>query len=276
MTEMRPKIPSCVHLYDGVGGDFFNIEDIKKYILDKALTRNVEAGADPAIANLKSGSGEPGGCEEGQVALQFARCKITDLTRPHSDRRPLPGEVEYEKKLLRPEGAKAFGIIYDGERLQELYRGLLPQDQSGLCHLHIIFTRRLCATFDEADRRYHARVALYGSPSLVSTSGAVEAPAKPREFYILRDRYALLAQKDLALAQAKAEFRGRFLEHGDQRTTEVLKGYALQAIFYRIFGDPFCEEKTCRLFNAHWQEEMLDAQLRSSAGLCPRHQAMLS
>lgn len=276
MPEIKPKVPSCIHLYDGVRGDFFKIEEIKKYIQDKALARRVETGADPAMIDPGVGPEEQGERGLSLIALEFARCKIIDLTRPCPDRMPLAGEIDYEKRLLSPQGAKAVGVLYDGARLQELYRGLLPLEQSGLAHLHILFTRRLFATFDESDRRYHARVAIYGSPSLISTSGAVEAPAKPREFYILRDRYASFAQKDLALAQVKAQFRGRFLEHGDERTTEVLKGYVLQAIFYRIFGDPFCEETRCRLFNAHWQEEMLAAQLRPSQELCPRHQAMLS
>ncbi len=57
--------------------------------------------------------------------------------------------------------------------------------------------------------------------------------------------------------------------------TEVIKGYLLQALFYHAAGDPFCPDENCRLFNAHWQEQLIRAQLGDGAELCSRHGAML-
>ncbi len=68
----------------------------------------------------------------------------------------------------------------------------------------------------------------------------------------------------------KEEFAGQFIDYDDARLTEVFRGYALQALFFHLVGDPFCEDPACQLFNAHWQEEMMGAQLGSGA-LCEVH-----
>ncbi len=49
----------------------------------------------------------------------------------------------------------------------------------------------------------------------------------------------------------------------------------MQAVFYALTGDPFCEDKVCRLYNAHWQEDLLFAQLGGAYDFCPRHTALL-
>lgn len=58
------------------------------------------------------------------------------------------------------------------------------------------------------------------------------------------------------------KFMKRLIVYDDPRLTRIIRGYVLQAIFYHVFGQPFCTEKTCMLYNAHWQEEVLTAQLR--------------
>ena len=42
---------------------------------------------------------------------------------------------------------------------------------------------------------------------------------------------------------------------------------------YHVTKEAFCEDPECRLFNAHWQAELLRAQVESGR-LCPRHQAL--
>jgi hypothetical protein len=136
----------------------------------------------------------------------------------------------------------------------------------------VVFTNQLLATWD--DGRYHLRVAVFGFPSLLSTTGLVEAPAKPREFYVIKQQYAALGMHD-AIGELERELGKRMLMHEDPRLTEVVKGYVMQALFYHLTGDPFCEDKGCRLFNAHWQEEVIEAQLSGDCQFCPRHQSML-
>ena len=189
---------------------------------------------------------------------------------------PLGGEIEYEKKYLRDPSLKPWGILYDGFQLQNIFHELLPGEEPGREHLHIIFTNQLFGTWDENNRRYHARAGIYGFPSLISTTGIVEAPAKPREFYLLRRQYTLPGSEEAGILELKERFKGKFIDYDDKRLTEVVKGYCLQALFFYLTGDPFCRHKGCRLYNAHWQEELIAAQLGGDYELCPFHQGILS
>jgi hypothetical protein len=49
----------------------------------------------------------------------------------------------------------------------------------------------------------------------------------------------------------------------------------MQALLYLITGEPFCNDPICRLFNAHWQHELIHAQLESLYEFCPEHQSFL-
>ena len=210
-----------------------------------------------------------------KVALGFARAKVRNPARMERDFPPLPGEIDYEKRRLSSPQSPTFGLLYDGFQVMSLLLTLIPRDEGTLSHIHIAFTNQLLGTWDESDRRYHARVALYGFPNLLSTTGLVEAPARPREYYLLKQQYAALGMPDAAVVGLEGQFRGRFIGYGDERLTEVMKGYVMQAIFYALTGDPFCQDRNCRLFNAHWQEEVIQAQLESPYEFCPAHREML-
>ncbi|HEX2615341.1 MAG TPA: DUF6775 family putative metallopeptidase, partial [Nitrososphaera sp.] len=57
------------------------------------------------------------------------------------------------------------------------------------------------------------------------------------------------------------------------RVTAAAAVYALQAIFFFVTdGEPFCENKDCLLFNAHWQEELV--RILEKPRLCSRHHDM--
>ena len=211
-----------------------------------------------------------------ELALAVAQTKVRHPNKPFGPFQPLPGEVNYELRRLKNPANPVFGILYDGWRLLEVLRQLIPQGEYNLAHLHIIFTNQLFGTWDEGDRRYHARVNLCGYPAVISTTGLVEAPAKPRQYYFLKQQYLALRMDDAAEIASKEQVRGRFIDHDDERLTEVVKGYVLQALFYHAFGEAFCDDPDCRLFNAHWQEEVLRAQLGGAYELCSRHQQMIS
>ncbi|MEM3207009.1 MAG: hypothetical protein QXQ87_03145, partial [Halobacteria archaeon] len=180
---------------------------------------------------------------------------------------PLPPEVLHEERVLRGE-ARPLGLLYDGFRFAELCRDLLPREEAGLGDLHLLLTPRLLGTLEE-DGRYHARVVILSVPCLLSVPGLRTAPAMPREFYFLRRSPATASAPEEMLLE---QFKGRYLE--EEQFTEAAKGYALQAAFYWRFGEAFCEDRRCRLFNAHWQEEVLEAQI-GSGRLCERHRGML-
>lgn len=205
-----------------------------------------------------------------ELAVSWARARLGPVgprTAP-----PLPMEVAFEKKRLSDPASKALGLLYDGLAVMTALRGLIAAEERTWQHLHLVFTNQLLATPDPGGR-YHCRVALFGYPCLISTSGAVEGPAKPRPYYLAREQARLAGVVAAELAAYGAIPAESYLDYGDARLTEVLKGYVAQAVAYQLTGQPFCEDRGCRLFNAHWQEEMLFAQLFSPYEFCSAHAA---
>ncbi|MFQ5680741.1 MAG: DUF6775 family putative metallopeptidase [Candidatus Omnitrophota bacterium] len=138
----------------------------------------------------------------------------------------------------------------------------------------IIITRRLFATPDSVDKRLHLRAALFSYPSIISLSGIVEAAAKPREYYLARQSLQGSGLWPIEEARIKRRLAARFIDHGDARIPEVVKGLSSQAIFFWLTGNPFCQRKSCRLYNAHWQEDLIYSQIKSGR-FCRGHSRRL-
>jgi len=181
---------------------------------------------------------------------------------------PLPSETAYERRRLTDPAGRAMGILYEGLRVMAVLRALIAPEERTRKHLHLVLTNQLLATPDPGGR-YHCRVVLFGYPCIVSTSGAVEGPAKPRAYYLARQQGYLLGLAGAELAAYAALDPQSYLDYDDPRLTEVLKGFLAQAVAYRLRGDPFCSDPYCRLFNPHWQEEMLRSQLPGPYEFCP-------
>ncbi|KXA91972.1 hypothetical protein AKJ63_00190 [candidate division MSBL1 archaeon SCGC-AAA259D18] len=212
--------------------------------------------------------------ETGRLAEKFARTKVKSVESPEKNSNPLYGEIKYEEGLIENPSKDVSGVMYDGHLLSRIYHRLLPEEETDASHLHIIFTKRLFGTWGEKGGRYHARVSLYSYPTLISTSGIVEAPAKPKEFYREKRQLASLGDTGGTIERLKEKFEGRFIDYDDERLTEVMKGYVMQALFYHLRSDPFCEKECCRLYNAHWQEEVIRAQL-DPPEFCEKHRKIL-
>lgn len=258
--------PLSVHLYEGTAPSEVNAHELAAFLQQEVPPLAIDLRADFVSYWLERSGQQQRGAPA--IARTLAQARVQDPGKPVLDRDPLPGEVDFELRFFTAGGRKPAGILYDGHKLTAIYSELLVPDEVRAEHCHIALTNQLFGTWDENDRRYHARVSVYGFPSLVSTTGLVEGPAKPREFYLGRRMGADRANLEQAL-------RGRYLEYGDPRLQEAVKGCLLQAVFYHVMGEPFCEDKECRLFNAHWQEELIHAQTRPEAGLCKRHRDML-
>lgn len=244
------ELPSSIHIYTGGINSCLDIWLLAQYIREKTgLSVDVRGNLIPTDSNTHK-----------SLAKEFARAKVVDPYKEELNPDPLPAEIEYESKVLLEQ--KPSGLLYNGFCLQEIFRKLLPGGEHNLAHAHIIFTSRLFGTF--ADNRYHARVAVFGTPTLISTTGLVEAPAKPREFYLRK-------QLGEDIIRLKEKFKGRFIDYDDERLTEVMKGYVMQAVFYHASGNPFCDDPHCRLYNAHWQSEVIKAQLESKYEFCKFH-----
>ena len=260
------KLSLNIHLYEDPSTKNLDLREIVGYLREKLGQVSVDLRGPFIKASFD---------ETQDLARRMAGTKVRDLANPNVQFEPLPGEVEFERKLLRDPGLRLVGPLYDGFKLQVVLREFIPKEEFDIGHAHIAFTNRLFGTFDEGDRRYHARVSVYGFPSLLSTTGIVEAPAKPKEFYALKQRVATLGQTGMPLKKLKERFKGRFIDYDDERLTEIMKGYVMQAVFYHLKLDPFCVDKRCRLYNAHWQEEVLEAQL-SQPEFCERHERELA
>jgi len=202
------------------------------------------------------------------LARKIAATRVRHLLKPFEPAEPLYGEVQFELRLLRDPTKRVPGVLYDGYRYASLLRSLLPPRERSLRTVHVVFAHRLLGTYED-DGRYHARAVVCGFPSIVSTSGIVEAPAKPEGYYRVKARLSA-ALGSVPFEAAKAPFEGQFVDYDDPRLTMVANGYALQAAMYAITKEAFCDAPACRLYNAHWQAELLAAQVESGR-LCPRH-----
>ena len=142
--------------------------------------------------------------------------------------------------------------------------------------LHVIFTGVLACTLDEGDHRYHARTLVGANPFLVSLQGIVEGPARPRGYYAerLAGLYAAAMAggraPDAGDVPAKDAGKYDYVTRGDCRMPDVARGYLLQAVAYFETGEAFCQDDACRMYNAHWQSEVIRTQV-SSPRLCARH-----
>ncbi len=260
-----------VHLYSEPRVHTLDLAELSSDLAKVAPATDIEVRGDLVTCYLSTLNQSAGKEALSALAESFAKAKVRDPTQHEEEFEPLWGEMDYERRRLSDPDSKAFGVLYDGFKTAEIMRQLLPREELNLTHLHIVFTNQLFGTWEEGDRRYHARVSLYSTPTLLSTSGIVEAPAKPREYYVLKQQYSALGMPDATSVELERRFKGRFIDYDDQRLTQVMNGYAMQAIAYHLWGDPFCEDRHCRLYNAHWQEEVIQAQLESPYEFCPYH-----
>jgi hypothetical protein len=192
------------------------------------------------------------------LAEHLASMRVEDIEKPLDDLHFTDGGLtSIEVQTLKGNISRR-DVLYDGLWVQRAFHKLIAdklQDEMGDGFLHIIFTGRLFGTFES--NRYHARVVLAGEPSLISTSGLVEAPAKPREYYFIKGG---LRSSGRDATELDKMYKGRFVEYDDPKISDILRSYALQTVNYKLTGAAFCEDPTCCLYNSHWQEEVLKVQ----------------
>lgn len=177
------------------------------------------------------------------------------------------GKVKIHLVKLKEKVVETRGLLFDFIATQKAFERLKYSKIQNTCH--IILTDKLFATFNE-DKCPHIRASIYGLPCVISTSGIVEGPAKPKEYYLYKQKYTQLGIWDIEEVKVKKKFKGRFIDYQDTRLTEVVKGYIAQALFFYITGNPFCKQKVCRLYNSHWQEDLIYSQIKSSK-FCAEH-----
>ncbi len=182
------------------------------------------------------------------------------------------GMIRYEERALE-RADRVGGVIYDGLRLQRLMNKRIPVGELSGNDLHISLHGRVIGTWGDHDGRWHKRINVLGQPVIVSVPGLYEAPAKPEEYYKLKQKHSLMSGGAPPREFLESEVEGDFLVENDPRTTEALKGGVLQGYHYWVTGEDFCEDNDCRLYNPHRQGELVRSQL-SGPEFCDRHSVM--
>ena len=199
----------------------------------------------------------------------IASVRIFDLKNPFQKHIPTIEEIKIESNNTDM-SKNDLRILYDGFEFCKKIIDFIPINENNADILHIIFTNKLICTFDDGDFRYHARALTGSNPIIISTTGIIEAPAKPKKYYL----ELLTNFSDKKIDELKKKYRGEFLEYHDSRLFKIAEGYILQAIMYYETGNPFCENSDCRLYNAHWQKDLFRTQIENNF-FCDVHQRIL-
>ena len=248
---------SRIIFYDEPSVPEINLNDLAKFV---QITTGILPEIRKPIITL---------CEEKDFE-KIASSRIFKLSIPYRKHLPNEEEIQFERTSLK-NAANQNIIYYDGFELQNAFRDLITDKELHQDIFHVIFTNKLTCTYDYSDYRYHGRAVIGSNPSIISTTGIIEAPAKPREYYL---ELISKSRQGINTETLKEKYKGTFLEYHDSRLSIVIQGYLLQALFYYETGEPFCDEKDCRLLNAHWQKDLLYSQIESGK-LCQKHQKIL-
>ena len=154
--------------------------------------------------------------------------------------------------------------LYDGYMLAEKIGGLLPHEDGTF---HALIVDWMVGTYEHADMRYHGRALISANPCIVSIRGICEAPARPREYCIDVMASGVTGEDP---QEIEMRYAGRFVSQDDARLQNVSQGYLMQAVFHFETGEAFCTDTDCRLYNAHWQSDLVRTQV-SAPRLCARH-----
>ena len=261
---------SKIFLYDEPAVQEIQISNLKNFLLE---TFHVDVEIKECVFhNL-----------DGKTIEKISGCRIFDHKMPFKKHLPNKQEIDFEKsvcedtnlleKTTMVENAERIEdvMMYDGFEVQNIIYDIITKNDSDQNNLHIVFTNRLICTYDTADSRYHGRTVICSNPAIISTTGMIEAPARPREYYFEAMKCKM---QGLDIQDVKKNYSGKFLDYHDKRLSKISEGYLLQAIFYYMTGDAFCDSLDCRLNNAHWQKDLLYSQLKIGK-LCNKHQALL-
>jgi len=197
------------------------------------------------------------------LAQKMAQIRISNINKREFSPSTFPVEIDYEKNHMDSE-KMASSCFYDGFEFQYLLRNHLFDFYYKNNIFVILITEKKLMTW-ETDNRYHLRSIILGFPCIISRIGIIEAPAKPKEYYFIKN-FAPPAE----LQKWLVENKNNYLELEDKRLQKVIKGYLLQCLYYiKNLEIDFCNDINCALYNSHWQEEVLKAQYNHK--LCKRH-----
>ena len=143
-------------------------------------------------------------CTNKYIFEEIAETQIIDLKKPSSKHIPTSTEVLNEKENFVNQKEDDI-ILHEGFEIQKIITKNISIEKNDSNTLHIIFTEKAICTFDKDDFRYHARVWIGPNPVIISTTGIIEAPAKPKQYYL--DLMTNFSQKDVSENKKKIQRR---------------------------------------------------------------------
>lgn len=188
---------------------------------------------------------------------QLEGAEVTNLVRPQ-DRDKLPPLAPEERDL---------DVVYESGALQAVLRLLIAEEERAGDRLHVMFTANYLGVWREDEAYLRLQAAALGLPSIISTSGLVEALALPKQYHFLRQQMAVLGVE----ADVEEIFADETVGYGDPRLNEICKGYILQALYFQMTRETGCSDPECRLHIVPSHVETLKTQVTGKPGLCERH-----
>jgi hypothetical protein len=203
-----------------------------------------------------------------KIFEKIANTRIFDLKKQFKKHTPSINDIQIEKENRDMSDEEEEMPLYDGFELQKTIAEFIPINETVDSVLHVVFTNKTTCTFDDDDFRYHARALIGSNPTIISTTGIIEAPTKPKQYYL--DLMTGFSEEMI-----KEKYKREFLKSHDSRLHKITEGYLLQCIVYYETGEAFCEDKECRLFNAHWQKDLFYSQIEKRR-FCKRHSKIMN
>ena len=126
---------------------------------------------------------------------RISSCRIFEPKIPFKKHLPNKQEINFDKSvcedtklmekttMVEDAGRIDDVVMYDGFEVQNIISDLIMKNDLEPNNLHIVFTNKLICTYDTDDGRYHGRTVICSNPAIISTTGMIEAPARPREYY---------------------------------------------------------------------------------------------
>ncbi len=260
----EPDVLKKLLIYDAPDAIGLDVRVVARHLADLLPQVRVETRTDFFTWHLGQYDFEQVEMLTEEVAARLEEREVHNLVAP--SRRDKLEPVSPESRDL--------GVVYVADQLQDVMRVLLQQDEHGPEFLHLAYITQCLGRWVADESHLRLQIIQHGEPTIISTTGFVEAPALPREYAFRRAQLLAFGMEEAA-EELDEQFAGSALAHGDPRINRVAAGYALQAVFRQMFGEQACDTPTCPLHPATTHDELARAHLSEDSRLCDRHARML-
>ncbi len=198
------------------------------------------------------------------ICEKLVRIRITKWNKFVLHRFVSPAELSFEMRRATGE-IKSWGIIYDGFALAGIFNELMIKGRGEKIKgaIPVIITDRQIATIGE-DGRYHLRIAVLSFPAVISKHGFFSAPAKPKEYHLMK-----MVSEDLAIE------KGYHLREKIERLFPILsRAYVILSYLWYVHGVGFCGVRECLFSDPHTTDDLLMSK-RGKIHICPEHKSLI-